>query len=62
MGLSRMQLVCVKYAANNEMWAQSGIYRNKRRAKKEVTHYLEKGMNCGPWYGNHAEYKRGGLL
>ncbi len=57
-GIARHDLKrwCVVFG-DNEMWAQSGIYRNKRRAKKEVTHYLEKGMHRGIWHGIHKEYK-----
>lgn len=29
---------------DNDLWAYNGIYRNRRRAKKEITHYINKGL------------------
>ncbi|MDI5833267.1 hypothetical protein OCF84_20925 (plasmid) [Shewanella xiamenensis] len=29
---------------DNDLWVYNGIYRNRKRAKKEITHYIKKGL------------------
>ncbi|MBW0298841.1 hypothetical protein B4P00_21990 [Shewanella xiamenensis] len=29
---------------DQDLWVNNGIYRNRRRAKKEITHYINKGL------------------
>lgn len=38
---------------DDSMWVDSGRYPNRRRAKKEITHYINKGFNRGPYHGIH---------
>lgn len=36
---------------NSERHAVSGVFAKKRRAKKEVTHYINKGLHHGAFHG-----------
>lgn len=38
---------------DNDHWLDSGKYPCRRRAKKEITHYIAKGFNRGPYHGIH---------
>ena len=29
---------------DEDLWVYNGIYRNRRRAKKEISHYINKGL------------------
>lgn len=46
-GVGRLHAKSKKWAVlfgDADMHAFSGIYANRRRAKKEITHYLKKGL------------------
>lgn len=42
---------------DGEMVACTGVFRNKRRAKKEITHYINKGLFKGPFHGAHKQLR-----
>lgn len=43
---------------DSDMAATSGIYRNRRRAKKEITHYIERGAARGPHHGIYRRFDK----
>lgn len=40
-----------------EMYSYSGHYPTKRRAKKEITHYIMRGLSLGPFIGAYKHMK-----
>lgn len=36
----------------------SGHYPTRRRAKKEITHYIDKGLARGPFHGAYAHLNK----
>jgi len=41
-----------------EEYATSGVYCNRRRAKKEITHYIERGAARGPYHGIYRHFDK----
>lgn len=48
-------LVCF---GDQDMAVTSGWYRNRRRAKKEITHYIERGASRGPFHGVYRHFNK----
>jgi len=48
-------LVCF---GDQDMAVTSGWYRNRRRAKKEITHYIERGAARGPFHGVYGYFDK----
>lgn len=42
---------------DDEMVALSGVYANKRIAKKQITHYITKGFPIGSFHGAYKKLK-----
>jgi hypothetical protein len=42
---------------DDEMAANSGLYPTKRRAKKEIAHYINRGLSRGPFHGANQYLK-----
>lgn len=43
---------------DDEQYIFSGCYRSKRRAKKEITHYIRVGLSRGPFHGANRYLKQ----
>lgn len=42
---------------DDEMVAFVSQFSKKRRAKKEITHYIERGLFKGPFHGAHKQLR-----
>lgn len=51
-------LLCYGSGPDDEWMSAMTRYKKRRRAKKEITHYIQRGAARGPFHGVHRYFNK----